>query len=143
MATKKVSNRAPKKAFIPQTSADFIAHPEFCLILRTCNSDMSAAHGFTWPSSGPVAAPEKWWGKGEKPHGCTLGWNPRPECGGGLHGLLWGEGSANYLNWAESAKWLIVLARKDDVVEIDSTKCKFRAGEVLFVGTRPEAVLFL
>ena len=62
------------------------------LVLRTCAADMSAYGGFVWPRYGHVEAPD---------------WNPRAECGNGLHGLKWGEGSADYLSSDDDAVWMV------------------------------------
>jgi hypothetical protein len=88
-------------------------------ILRTCSYDMTSHDGaFTWPTSGPVEAPD---------------WDTIPECGGGLHGFLNGCGNGALADWNESAKWL--------VVEVDlEGKVKFPKGEVVFCGTREEAI---
>jgi|HubBroStandDraft_4_1064222.scaffolds.fasta_scaffold02568_11 hypothetical protein len=62
---------------------------ERVLILRTCAADMSSHNGFRWPEAGPVECAD---------------WNPAHVCGGGLHGLLWGEGSAGNLSSDADAK---------------------------------------
>jgi hypothetical protein len=59
--------------------------PETVLILRTCKPDMTSYKGFRWPESGPVDCPD---------------WDPKPKCGNGLHGFLWGEGNYHYANWS-------------------------------------------
>jgi len=105
-----------------------VTAPHHVLILRTCAADMTAHGGFTWPESGPVEAPD---------------WNPEPECGGGLHGFLWGEGDGNLADWSESVKWLIVRVLAADVVAIDACKVKFPRGEVVFVGDRLAATNYL
>ena len=91
------------------------------LVLRTCRADMTSHDGFRWPESGPVEAPN---------------WNPEPICGGGLHGLLWGEGDGSLLCWEPDAKWLVV--RVEAWVDLIG-KVKFPRGEVLFAGERDEA----
>ena len=74
------------------------------LILRTCKREpdgrLTAFGGFVWPASGPVECPD---------------WNPEPVCGGGLHGLLWGEGEGSMLSWDESAAWLVVSVDAGEV----------------------------
>ena len=97
------------------------------LVLRTCNADMTAHGGFTWPESGPVAAPD---------------WQPTCACGKGLHGLLWGEGDADLLNWSEDARWLVVSVQESDIIDLVG-KVKFPCGEVLCCGTRQEATEYL
>lgn len=94
------------------------------LVLRTCRSDMTSHNGFVWPSEGHVEAPD---------------WDPAPRCGGGLHGLAWGEGDATLLNWSPTAVWLVVEVNQDDIVDLRG-KIKFPTGNVIFAGTREEAV---
>src|SRR5690606_21953739 len=48
--------------------------------------------GFLWPVEGYVACPD---------------WSPKPRCGYGLHGLLWGEGDGSLLPWDPDARWLV------------------------------------
>lgn len=125
----KVSKTKPKAApFRPETRADFIAHPEWALILRTCDANRLAHGGFEWPESGPVECSD---------------WRATVACGNGLHGLLWGEGDGGLVNWAKSAKWLVVLVKRADVIEIDAQKCKFPRGEVVFCGDRFGAVTYM
>ena len=100
---------------------------EKVLVLRTCRPDMSSYGGFRWPESGPVACPD---------------WSPRPVCGQGLHGLLWGEGDGALLSWAPECRWLVVEVTAADVVEL-SGKVKFPAGVVVFCGDRLEATTYL
>jgi hypothetical protein len=90
-------------------------------MLRTCNADMIAHNGFKWPESGPVE--------------CT-DWDPKPQCGNGLHGLLNGEGEGLLLNWDHAAKWLVVEVLASEVVAIDNAKVKVPRGVVLFAGDR-------
>ena len=104
---------------------------ETVLILRTCNADMTSYGGFRWPESGPVVAPD---------------WAPTMKCGNGLHGLLWGEGSVQFMNLADDAKWLVFRAAVADLKhgEGDLTdKCKARAGYVEYCGTRDGAITYL
>ena len=95
------------------------------LVLRNCKADMASHNGFKWPESGPVECPD---------------WNPEPVCGGGLHGLLDGNGDWSLLNKDHDAKWLIVEVDAADLVEIDKQKCKFRRGVVIFCGDMGTAV---
>jgi hypothetical protein len=101
------------------------------LILRTCSADLTSYAGFRWPASGPVEAPD---------------WNPAPVCGGGLHGLLWGEGSVSYMDLSEGAKWLVFRASAEEVTHGAGDmqdKCKARRGVVEFCGNRDGAVAYL
>ena len=97
------------------------------LVLRTCNADLTSYDGFRWPESGPVSAPD---------------WNCAPVCGGGLHGLLWGEGDGSLLNWNPDARWLVVRADKGSVVDLGG-KVKFPRGEVMFCGARDAAAAYI
>ncbi len=97
------------------------------LILRTCAPDLTSHGGFQWPDSGPVQAPD---------------WDPTPDCGHGLHGLLWGEGDGGLLNWDPDARWLIVEVPADTIVDI-ADKVKFPTGTVIHCGDRLSATTFL
>jgi hypothetical protein len=89
----------------------------FVLVLRTCDKDLRGFNEFQWPESGFVEAPD---------------WNPEPVCGYGLHGLLWGEGSHDYLDWGESARWLVCKVEASSIVDL-SGKVKFPRCEVIHV----------
>jgi len=97
------------------------------LVLRTCDENMCGHGGFRWPTGGRVEAPD---------------WDGLPKCGGGLHGLPKGVGSAQYLDHS-AINWLIVkVDTAAGYVEFDG-KCKFKGGEVVFVGGQAEAVKLL
>jgi len=89
------------------------------LVLKSVNADMTSKNGFKYPENGTVA--------------CT-DWEPTPECGNGLHGLLWGEGNYSLLNWTADAKWLVI--KVTEFVKIDNDKVKFPSGVVVFCGDR-------
>ena len=95
-------------------------------VLRTCipnkNNELESKNNFIWPRKGLVSCPD---------------WDPKPECGHGLHGLLHGEGAGGLLNWKEEAVWMLVSV--DSYVKIDSDKVKFPGGKVLYAGTKQEA----
>ena len=57
------------------------------LVLRTVDADWRSRDGFRWYKTVETIAPD---------------WDPDPgrECGGGLHGLLWGCGDAGLLSVA-------------------------------------------
>jgi hypothetical protein len=97
------------------------------LVLRTCAADMTSYSGFQWPAAGSVEAPD---------------WNPSPVCGGGLHGLLWGEGDGALLNWRPDAVWLVVEVEVADIVAL-GTKVKFPRGTVVYAGGRAGAIDYL
>ena len=88
--------------------------------LRTTDKNGKAHGGFQWPMQvgAIVEAPD---------------WNPRAECGQGLHGLKDGLGDASHLSSASDAVWWIVKA--DDAVDLDG-KQKFPRCEVVALGDR-------
>jgi len=92
-------------------------------MLRTCNPDMTSHNGFVWPDAGPVAAPD---------------WSPEPACGGGLHGLLWGEGDGGLLNWSPDVHWLVVEIDETAAVDLGG-KVKVPAGVVVHCGDQASA----
>jgi len=99
------------------------------LVLRTCNEDLTSYKGFQWPESGYVEAPD---------------WNPEPICGGGLHGLLWGAGDGEFLDWGTEAKWLVVEVDVDLIVTLETGDgVKFPRGKVVHCGNRETASTYL
>ena len=94
------------------------------LVLRTCKEDLTSHNGFKWVDKGIVKAPD---------------WDPKPKCGNGLHGLLWGQGNGGLLYWGPEAKWLVVEVDEDKVVDIDGYKVKFPEGNVIYCGNRKDA----
>ena len=132
-ASKKTVKRATKKGTKNNTKKVVKNTEKTVLVLRTCKADLTAtsdkAKGFKWPEKGPVECPD---------------WDATPECGHGLHGLLWGMGDARLLTWDESAKWLVVEVLESDVVGIDSMeKVKFPKGNVVCCGDRKTATDYL
>jgi hypothetical protein len=136
MATKKkkkaVAKKRPAKKSAVKASPDamhaFLSQGRDGLVtymLRTCAADMSAHGGFIWPREGAVECPD---------------WNPRAECGNGLHGLLMGEGDPSLTSGAEDAVWMVCAVWADDVVSIGSDKVKAPRSWVVFCGKRDEAV---
>ena len=101
------------------------------LVLRTVDADWRSRDGFRWYKTVETVAPD---------------WDPDPgrECGGGLHGLLWGCGDAGLLSSDPDAVWLVVAVDVVDVANPDQAhKVRFRAGRVRHHGTRDEAVDYL
>ena len=88
---------------------------------------------FQYPESGPVECPD---------------WRDDDQCGGGLHGWLWGAGdlsTCGYWN-SEGVKWLVIEVDKDDLRHGTGEligKCKIRRGNVVFNGARDLAVKFI
>jgi hypothetical protein len=97
------------------------------LILRTCRPDMTSHGGFVWPTSGKVEAPD---------------WNPEPECGGGLHGLLNGQGNASLLDWSADAVWIVARPGRL-LVDIDGDKVKCKTATVIYSGDHAGALATL
>ena len=97
------------------------------LVLRTCAADMTSYEGFRWPESGPVEAKD---------------WNAKPECGHGLHGLLWGEGDGGLLAFARDARWLVVEVPAGSTIDL-AGKVKFPRGVVVHCGDRQSATDYL
>ena len=93
--------------------------PEY--VLKTVAHDMTSRNGFKWPRRGKVEAPD---------------WDPRPVCGGGLHGFLSGEGDGGLTMWSDDAIWLVV--KVDEWVGLDG-KVKFPRGYVVLAGSREKA----
>jgi len=95
------------------------------LMLKIVDKDRRAYGGFQWPESGPVECPD---------------WDPRPKCGGGLHG--WESGEGSYRHSFNDGVFLVVRADDADVLRLDG-KVKIRRGEVVYCGTREGAVRYL
>ncbi len=91
------------------------------LMLRTCNADGTSRNSFKWPKKGYVSCPD---------------WDPRPVCGGGLHGLLGGEGAVSLLDWSEDALWQAVEVDLRTLVIIDDEKVKVPHAYVVATGDR-------
>jgi len=90
--------------------------PQKAYMLRTCAADGTSYGGFRWPKEGAVSCPD---------------WDPKPECGNGLHGMLWGGGNLSLLSNADDAIWQIVEI--EEWVEIDQ-KVKVPRGVVVYTG---------
>ena len=99
----------------------------YAYVLRTCSASLRSRGGFQWPEEGFVRAPD---------------WNTKRKCGGGLHGLLWGRGNGNLLDWSSDAKWLVVRVRADTLIDL-LDKVKFPEGWVECCGTREKAIAYL
>jgi hypothetical protein len=96
-------------------------------MLKTVKADMTAHRGFVWPREGEVIAPD---------------WDPAPVCGGGLHGLLWGEGDGALVDWSPDAVWLVCEVDEADVVDLRG-KVKVPRARVLHAGDQLSATAFL
>ena len=85
---------------------------------------------FRWPRSGVVEAPD---------------WNSEPKCGGGLHGLEFGEGTWSLLSEDETGteEWRVILVQPEDFIRLsdgENIKIKMRRGEVVYCGNKAEAL---
>ncbi len=100
--------------------------PGEALALRTCTKDMASHHDakFIWPREGEVVAPD---------------WNSQKECGGGLHGLLYGEGDSGNIPQGESNVWVLFAVDVSKWVEIDG-KGKAERGRVIYAGEKQGAI---
>ena len=85
---------------------------------------MTSHSGFVWPREGLVVAPD---------------WDPTPECGHGLHGLLDGEGDGSLLSWMH-AVWLV--AEIDEWVDLNG-KVKAPLARVVHCGNQATATAWL
>jgi len=101
------------------------AESKHVLVLRTCDANGKSHSRFQWPEKGPVECND---------------WDPTPRCGGGLHGLAWGDGDWSLLNSSHDAKWQVVKVPEKDIVAIDGHKVKFPRGEVLYTGNMADAM---
>ena len=88
-------------------------------VLRTCKVDGTSRNGFKWPKRGKVVAPD---------------WDPSPQCGGGLHGALWGLGEGRMFDWSSDARWQVV--RIDGEMVDWGGMVKFKKGYVVYTGTQ-------
>src|ERR1035437_9023234 len=114
-----------------QELQQYIVKPNHVLVLRTSNKDREAYNNFQYPELGFVEAPD---------------WNNNDECGGGLHGLVWGEGNKSHFSRDSDCVY--------QILEVDlavlrtgngdlTDKCKFQKGEVLFTGPIQDALPLL
>ena len=98
------------------------------LFLRSVNQDFTSHGGFQWPREvGAIVE--------------ATNWDPTPECGNGLHGLMWGEGKASLLGDGDDPH-LVVEADAATAVDLGGQH-KFPSCTVRLVGTRDEAVAYL
>ena len=96
------------------------ARTEKMLVLRSCKADGSSHNGWKYPltEGAIVEAPD---------------WNTAPKCGGGFHGLPFGDGDQTLLCWDQDAWWQVFEVDAGDVVKIDDAKVKFRRGTQVFL----------
>jgi len=106
---------------------------KFTHILRSCRDDLTSKNNFQYPVSGMVECDD---------------FDPKPTCGGGLHGFFLGVGNINATMFKDPIKdkWLIIKVLKEDIVEVTENnggKVKFERGEVVKVGNLYEATKYL
>jgi hypothetical protein len=101
-----------------------ILTPNYTLVIRSVRPDMTSRSGFKWPTSGPVEAPD---------------WNPKPVCGGGLHGLRAGDNAPG--EWYEGPV-LVCCVPTSEIVSLDG-KCKFPRCEVVHCGDMASASAYM
>ena len=90
------------------------------LFLRTCKRDGTSYNGYKWTLEiGAVNVADDY--------------NDRAECGGGLHGIKNGIGSAGYLDFSDG--YIGVVFSADEYVDIDCDKSKCREARVEFIGS--------
>jgi hypothetical protein len=96
------------------------------LMLRvSTKGTLESKYGFKWPELGPVECKD---------------WDPRAECGNGLHGLLKAEGQSDHLRmYGEDPAWQVVMVELSTVVDLGG-KIKVPRGVVIFTGDRVTAV---
>jgi hypothetical protein len=102
------------------------------LLLRTVKNDGSSSHGFVWPLEiGAVTrCPDP---------------DPDPErdCGGGLHGLPWGEGDGSLLDWSVDRVGLVFEAQDDRIVRSEGKARCYGDVIVRYVGSVAECAEYL
>ncbi len=131
-AARKPSTKRARKPIAARAAAKvataYVLPAGRSLMLRTCGPDLRAYGGFLWPSSGLIECPD---------------WNKRAECGNGLHGLLWGEGSVAHLQADEKGRrWLVCEVETASVVDL-SGKVKAPRAWVVYCGEQHDAIRML
>jgi hypothetical protein len=101
------------------------------LLLRSCKpggeSPSENAKGFIWPELGVVKCKD---------------WDPKPECGNGLHGLKVGQQNPGIWYSEKDAVWKVVEVKECDIIDLGG-KSKFKQGKVVFSGTPAEVSAYL
>ena len=102
---------AKRKTAFPKTKAATEAPKKTVLVLRTCNADGTSHKGFRWPLEvgAVVEAPD---------------WRDDTNCGGGLHGWLWGSGDWGLKSKDANRVWMVLEVDERDVRDLDG-KVKF------------------
>ena len=97
-------------------------------LLKSIPANCRAHGGFVWPTEpgAIVTAPD---------------WDPKPRCGGGLHGALNGVGDGALFCWGRGAVW-IACEINGDIVDIGG-KVKVQQCRIIVAGTREDATGYL
>ena len=89
------------------------------LVLRSADANRQSRDGFQYPETGSVQAPD---------------FDPDPDrsCGGGLHGLPWGQGDL-YLTYPDNPSniWQVIEVDPADFAITGPDKARFRGGNVI------------
>lgn len=122
------------------TEPTWTARPGKALVIRTCQTEpdgwfpnatetptpgrLYAYANFEWPEEiGAVVEPATW--------------DPAPECGDGLHGLLWGQGNVGYLGTGsrdDGTAYMVVEVDEKDCVWVHDDKVKFPRCTIVHIG---------
>jgi len=100
---------------------------KYTYVLRNCKADMTSHGGFVWPKKGKVECHD---------------WDPKKECGNGLHGWLMGAGDPSLGYKEPDAVWLVVRVEESEIVDLGG-KVKFPRGNVVYCGTRDGATSYI
>jgi hypothetical protein len=98
------------------------------LVVKCVGTDGSAYGGFKHPTKvgDHVTAPD---------------WDPKPECGNGIHGWAWGfELGEGMEPEYRDALWLVYAVDPALIIDI-SGKCKFQTGELVYSGNWVGAIV--
>lgn len=87
-------------------------------LLKAVPPDGKTRNNFFWPHSGPVECPD---------------WNPKEECGGGLHAWLWHKTPRNDCYEIKPETTFRVIEVDDDPINFVNlgSKVKFRSGMII------------
>ena len=107
------------------------------LFLKSLYADNRGYNGFLWPDQVNAIVESETW-------------DPTPQCGDGLHGLINGNGSSHLLKTSPDAIWIAFESVDEkgnpadaEAVAIDGDKGKCHRAIIRAVGTRKEATAWL
>jgi hypothetical protein len=108
------------------------------LLLRTSDLQpdgrVTSYGGFVWPSEADPAAPRMV---------LPNTWDESVECGAGIHGLLWGEEDATYLNWSEDRTVWQVIAVESSELRSRGGKTRAPRAWLVYSGDRAGAAAYI